>query len=206
MHPHQNHNHPQSNRGLDCGPDETLCSDGRFMSGEIAPPEHPDSDQQQRHRGESGSRPTSYGPIAVRTHEGIHAHTSQYGDAECQGQDGTLPQHRTDHWEAVEDRDQGWGECDRNHDNAEDAESHDLGATTAHGDGHHCQHNRYHADIGGRFGVPADVAEPMAVAERQSVEPLEDDVHQVVQRKGGIPFENLRGIPPGTARCDPETT
>ena len=46
----------------------------------------------------------------------------------------------------------------------------------------------------------------MAPGDRQSVEPLEENVHQIVRGKRRIPLHDLRRVPAGTARWDPETT
>ena len=52
-----------------------------------------------------------------------------------------------------------------NIDDAEDTEGDDLGAAPANGHGRHGQHHSDHAHVGGRFGVSADVAKPMAARE-----------------------------------------
>jgi hypothetical protein len=130
------------------------------------------------------------------THERIHSDSGQYGHAEGDNKDRSLPQHGSDDWQSVQDRHERRDECDCQHGNDDESEGKHFRSSRANGHGHHREYESDHTDVRGGLGVPTGIAEPMAASDGEPVETLKDEVRQILDGKGGIALYELRWISP----------
>ncbi len=176
--PECRHHHQPEQRGSR-GPDEALGSESGGPGSEMTSPHHPQSGHSQPDEAEAGPQRQPDPPVPGSTDDGVQSDARQHGDCEGDHDQAQVPAHAER--QLVHQRSQLGHEDESRHGHAQDGDGEHLGPSSVH----HGTRGGQHESDGPHVGGVAD-SEPVALGHRQGVEPLEDQIHDIVGGQGAV--------------------
>ena len=142
-------------------------------------PHDPQSGHSQADEAEPGPERQPDPPLPGSTDHHVQSHARQHGDGKGHHDQAQMPTHAER--QLVHERSHLGHEDERSHDEAQDGDGEHLGPSSVD----HGPRDRQHEGDGPHVGGVAD-PEPVALGHGQGVEPLEDQIHDIVGGQGAV--------------------